>query len=144
LWVFAHDLVELFDADTVLRLAAGVPFFVYSGTNENATVPHAHWVLPSAAYVEKEGTFVNCHGRVQRIGRAFPPPAEARADWRVLLELARALGQPFEWRTPEDVFRALAGVEAPFAGLSYQTIGTQGAAVASAASPAAAPPCSNS
>ena len=72
--------------------------FVFSGTNENATVPFAHWVLPGAAYVEKDGTFVNCHGRVQRIGRAFPPLKDSREDWRILLELAGTLGLPLDWQ----------------------------------------------
>src|SRR5207302_439219 len=73
LWVMGHDLVAMFGEDKVRELSERVELFVFSGTNENATVRLAHWVLPSAAYVDKDGTFVNCHGRVQRIGRAFPP-----------------------------------------------------------------------
>ena len=127
LWVFAHDLVRLFGEDKVRRLPKSVPLFIYSGTNENATAPLAHWVLPSAAYVEKDGTFVNCHGRVQRIGRAFPTLADSREDWRVLLDVARRLRLPLDWRGPEEIFQALAGAVRPFAGLSYPTIGELGA-----------------
>ena len=127
LWVFAHDLVRLFGEDKVRRLPKSVPLFIYSGTNENATAPLAHWVLPSAAYVEKDGTFVNCHGRVQRIGRAFPPLADSREDWRVLLDVARRLRLPLDWRGPEEIFQALAGAVRPFAGLGYPTIGELGA-----------------
>jgi len=136
LWVFVHDLVRVFGAETARRLPESVPLFVYSGTNENPTVPLAHWVLPSAAYLEKDGTFVNCQGRVQRIGRAFPPLADAREDWRVLLDVARELGLPHEWRGPEEIFQALAHALAPLAGLGYQTIGAQGAELA-AVTPAA-------
>ena len=96
----------------------------------NPTVPLAHWVLPSAAYVEKDGTFVNCHGRVQRIGRAFAPLEDCREDWRTLLELARKLGLPLDWRGPKEIFQALAKALAPFEGLSYEMIGTQGMDVA--------------
>ncbi len=130
LWVFAHDLVQLFGEEKVRRLPERVPLFIYSGTNENATAPLAHWVLPSAAYVEKDGTFVNCHGRVQRIGRAFPPLADSREDWRVVLDVARRLDLPLTWRGPEEIFQALAGALAPFAGLSFHTIGEQGADLA--------------
>ena len=66
-WVFGHDMTKLFGEEMVRQVSEKVPLFVYSGTNENPTVPFAHWVLPSAAYVEKDGTFVNCHGRIQRI-----------------------------------------------------------------------------
>ena len=129
LWVTGHDLVELFGEEKVSELREKVGLFVFSGTNENRTAELAHWVLPSAAYVEKDGTFVNCHGRVQRIGQAFPPLGDSREDWRVLLELARLLGLELDWKGPEGVFAGLASTEAPFRGLSYETIGDQGAQV---------------
>ncbi len=130
LWVFGPNLVDLYGEEKVRQLAAKVTLFVYSGTNENPTVPHAHWVLPAAAFVEKDGTFVNCQGRVQRIGRAFPPIADSREDWRILLEVARLLGLKLDWRGPEHIFRALADAVPPFSGLSYETIGDQGAELA--------------
>ena len=130
LWVFGHDLVHLFGEEKVRQLSEKVPLFVFSGTNENPTVPLAHWVLPTAAYVEKDGTFVNCHGRVQRIGRAFPPLEESREDWRILLELAGKLGLSFDWRGPEEIFQGLAGELPAFQGLSHETIGEKGVDVA--------------
>ena len=132
LWVFGHDLVQLFGAEKVRQLSNKVPLFVFSGTNENPTAGLAHWVLPTAAYVEKDGTFVNCHGRVQRIGRAFPPLEDSREDWRILLELAGKLGLSLQWRGPEEIFQGLAGALAPFQGLSYETIGAQGVDMATA------------
>jgi NADH-quinone oxidoreductase subunit G len=141
LWVMGHDLVDLFGEGKVRRLSERVGLFVFSGTNENATVPFAHWVLPGAAYVEKDGTFVNCHGRVQRIGRAFPPLKGSREDWRILLELAGTLGLPLDWQGPEEIFLGLAQALATFEGLSYETIGAQGAGVAAARLlPGAVPP----
>ena len=116
----------LFGEDRIQALSKKLPLFVYSGTNENPTAHLAHWVLPTAAYVEKDGTFVNCHGRVQRIGRAFPPLMGSREDWRILLELAGKLGLSLDWHGPEEIFCGLANASAPFAGLSYETIGTHG------------------
>jgi NADH-quinone oxidoreductase subunit G len=126
LWVMTHDLVQLFGEEQVQQLSAKVGLFLFSGTNQNATVPLAHWVLPTAAYVEKDGTFVNCHGRIQRIGRAFPPLENSREEWRMLLDLARKLGLSRDWPGPERIFLALAKSMPPFEGLSYETIGTQG------------------
>jgi NADH-quinone oxidoreductase subunit G len=126
LWVMGHDLVEIFGEEKVRELSEKVRLFVFSGTNENATVPFAHWVLPTAAYVEKDGTFVNCHGRIQRIGCAFPPYKNSREDWRILLDLAGKLGRPIAWRSPEQIFDGLAQAVEAFEGLSYETIGGQG------------------
>ena len=130
LWIMGHDLVELFGEKKVRGLREKVGLVVLSGTNENATVPWVHWVLPSAAYVEKDGTFVNCRGRLQRIGCAFPPLEDSREDWRILLELAGKLGLGLDWRGPAEIFQRLAEVLPSFNGLRYDTIGPQGVDVA--------------
>jgi NADH-quinone oxidoreductase subunit G len=135
LWVFGHDLTKLSDEDPIndekLReLSRKLRLFVFSGTNDNPTVSWSHWVLPTAAYVEKDGTFVNCHGRIQRIGRAFPPLPDSREDWSILLEIARQLNHPLAWHNPQEIFLGLAKALAPFAGLSYEQIGSQGARLA--------------
>lgn len=50
-------------------------------------------------------------------------------DWRFLLEIARRLDHALPWRNPREIMLAMAGTVAPLAGLSYETIGRQGAAV---------------
>ncbi|HEX9595343.1 MAG TPA: molybdopterin-dependent oxidoreductase, partial [Anaerolineales bacterium] len=129
LWVFGHDLSDAFQSKNIAEMPQKVRLFIFSGTNANPTASLAHWVLPSAAYVEKDGTYVNCHGRVQRIGCAFPPLKDSREDWRILLGLAGKLGLPCGWKGPEDIFGELAGSVAAFEGLTYKSIGTQGAAL---------------
>ena len=134
LWVFGHDMVEFFGEGKVRELSEKVELFVFSGTNENPTASFAHWVLPTSGYVEKDGTFVNCDGRVQRISSAFPPLGDSREDWRILLELAGLLGLPLVGRDPKQIFLGLAQTEAPFAGLSYEAVGDQGAQITPASS----------
>lgn len=130
LWIFGHDLTAMFGADTVDELSSKLGLFVFSGTNENPTAAWSQWILPTAAYLEKDGTFVNCHDRIQRIGRAFSPLGNAMEDWRLLLDLAERLNQPRPWRNPQEIFVAMAGTVAPFAGLDYDSIGLQGAPLA--------------
>jgi predicted molibdopterin-dependent oxidoreductase YjgC len=122
-------MAELF-GEAARDLSEKVELLVFSGTNENATAALADWVLPTAAYVEKDGTFVNCHGRLQRIRRAFPPLGDSREDWRVLLELAARLDLSFDWREPREIFQGLSQAETAFAGASYETIGDGGAPIA--------------
>jgi NADH-quinone oxidoreductase subunit G len=130
LWVFGHDLAKLFGEERVRGLEQRVDLLVFSGTNQGPGADLAHWVLPSAAYVEKDGTFVNCDGRVQRIGRAFDPLGESREDWRVMAELARRLGRPMDGQLeehgPEGVFARLAQTETAFAGMTYAGLGELG------------------
>jgi NADH-quinone oxidoreductase subunit G len=126
LWVFGHDLTKILDEKKLEELSRKLRLFVFSGTNDCPTARFAHWVLPTAAHVEKDGTFVNDQGRVQRIGVAFPPLKGSREDWSLLLEVARRASHAFPWRKPSEIFLALASAVPAFAGLSYETIGAHG------------------
>ena len=93
LYVFGWDLVKLYGEAAVQKLLAQTTV-IFQGSNENGTSRLAHLVLPSAVFAEKDGTFTNCDGRVQRITRAFEPLKGSRADSEILLELAQRLGVP--------------------------------------------------
>jgi len=129
LWVFDYDLAKSFGIDTVEHLSRRLRLLVFSGPNENAMTSWSHWVLPAAGYVEKDGTFVNCHGRIQRIGRALPPLPDSRAEWSILLDIGRQLGLALPWRNPQEIFAGLAERVIPFAGLSYDKVGSRGIAL---------------
>ncbi|MFQ5696541.1 MAG: molybdopterin oxidoreductase family protein, partial [Terriglobia bacterium] len=57
-------------------------------------------VLPVASAYEKEGTFTNTCGEVQRLRRALEP-ASVRTDFEILRLLSYALEKPLPLRTPE-------------------------------------------
>ena len=52
----------------------------------------ADLVLPAAMWGEKEGTYTNSERRVSKVNRAVAPPAEARPDFDIFLDLAARLG----------------------------------------------------
>jgi NADH-quinone oxidoreductase subunit G len=52
----------------------------------------AHYVLPAAAWAEKDGTFVNHAGLAQAIRRAVTPGGEFRSDGQVFLDLLERRG----------------------------------------------------
>ena len=128
LWIFGHDLFESGWPEAEVEEALGrVEGIVFQGPNANRTSARAHVVLPSAAYVEREGTWTNVTGRVQRFWRAVLPRAEARADWEIVAALARALGQDWQPLRAANVFRDLAAASPAFAGLSYGALADHGA-----------------
>jgi NADH-quinone oxidoreductase subunit G len=65
---------------------------VYVGHHGDKGASGADIILPSAAWTEKLGTFVNTEGRVQRSERAIFPPGDAREDWAIFRALADVLG----------------------------------------------------
>ena len=85
LWVFHHDLLASgWPAGEVAEALARVETVIFTGTNANATSERAHWVLPAAAWLEREGTFTNFEGRVQRFRTAIEPLGAALAEWDLL------------------------------------------------------------
>lgn len=99
---------------------------IFQGTNFNASCKLAHIILPGATFVEKEGTFTNYQGRLQKINKALEPLGEAQADWEIFTRLGKRLGAYPSYRCAEEVFKDMAREVAPFIGLSYQKIGSQG------------------
>ena len=130
LWVFGHDLVKLFGEEKVKKLSEKLRQFIFVGSNENGASRHAHWVLPAAVYLEKDGTFINGQKRVQRIGKAFEPLKGSRPEWQLLLDLARRLNLPIAAKSPQEIFAQMAEEIPAFAGMTYETIGMQGAVAA--------------
>ncbi len=126
LYVFGHDLISLFGKDTLSQIAKNVKLFVYQGSNINDTCGYAHLILPSAVYAEKEGTFTNCQGRVQRIHAAFSPLADAKGDWEILSLLSEQLGNKISYKKSEEVFKDIATSIGGFAEMSYAKIGDGG------------------
>jgi predicted molibdopterin-dependent oxidoreductase YjgC len=133
LWIFGHELHESrWPAEQVRAALERVECVVFQGSLASPTSERAHLLLPSAAWVEREGTYTNVDGRVQRFWKAVEPLGEARPDWDILAEVARGLGQDWRPRRAEHIFRELAAAEPAFAGLGYKTLADHGAPVAAA------------
>jgi len=89
----------------VQRAVAAVELLVTMDIAESALSARANVVLPLHSFAEKEGTYTNLEGRVQRLRQALPPQARTPADWRVFQDLANASQAGWEYRQPVDVMR---------------------------------------
>jgi NADH-quinone oxidoreductase subunit G len=98
------DLLWLLGADEfdTARIGAGT-FVIYQGHHGDRGAARADVILPGAAYTEKNGTYVNTEGRVQRGFFAVYPPGQAREDWKIL----RAFSEHIDRRLPYDTIEAL-------------------------------------
>src|SRR3989449_236256 len=67
----------------------------------------AHVVLPATTFAEKDGTFTNLEGKVNRVRPALEPYEEARPDWEIFAALGTALGYPMEYEAAQDVQREI-------------------------------------
>ena len=81
---------------------AGVEFLVSQDIFLNdSSRQYADVVLPASSFAEKDGTFTNTERRVNRVRKALDCPGEAREDWRIVCDLAKALGADWpDYREP--------------------------------------------
>jgi NADH-quinone oxidoreductase subunit G len=97
------------DAEVVFNLGADelrisdTPFVVYQGSHGDRGAHRANVILPSAAYTEESGIFVNTEGRVQMAERAGFPPGQAKENWAIL----RALSAVLNVKLPFDSLNSL-------------------------------------
>ncbi len=126
LYVFGQDLVKLLGKEAVAEMAKKVKLFIYQGSNINDTCAYAHLILPSSVYAEKDGTFTNVQGRVQRILPAFFPAHESKGDWEIMKLIAQGLGQGLTYKNSKEIFNDIAASVASFADMTYDKISDQG------------------
>ena len=92
-------------AETIYNLGADEidiepgPFVIYQGSHGDRGAHRADLVLPSAAYTEESGIFVNTEGRPQLAARASFPPGEARENWSIIRAVSEAAGIPLGYDT---------------------------------------------
>ena len=96
------------DAEKVAALRR-CRFLAVVARNANALTGAADVLLPASSLAEKEGTFTNVQGRVQKFERAFLAKPPARAHWELFLLLAVALGFGDRNWTPADLRRQIQG-----------------------------------
>jgi assimilatory nitrate reductase catalytic subunit len=110
LWFVATNPAVSFPNYNLLEHALrNVEFLVVQdGFHPTPTSEFAHLVLPAAIWGEKEGTYTNSERRISKVNPAVSPPAEARSDFDIFLDLAERLGVSGElfpgWKTTHDAF----------------------------------------
>lgn len=106
-WVIAtNPVVSLPDADQVRRALAKCELVVSSDIIERTdTNDAAHVLLPALGWGEKDGTVTNSERRISRQRAFLPAPGEARADWRILCDVARRMGfSGFDYAGQHEIF----------------------------------------
>jgi NADH-quinone oxidoreductase subunit G len=118
------DVLWLLGADEfdTSRIGANT-FVVYQGHHGDRGAARADVILPGSAYTEKNGTYVNTEGRVQRGFRAMFPPGEAREDWRILRAFSDVLGKPLPYDTLEALRARLEHANPVFARVGLPLFG---------------------
>ncbi len=108
LWIMGtNPVVSLPDADRARRALNACELVVCTDVIEHTdTNRHAHVLLPALAWGEKDGTVTSSERRLSRQRPFLPVPGEARADWRIICDVAQRLGfaEGFGFQSPHEIF----------------------------------------
>ncbi|MBE0570465.1 MAG: molybdopterin-dependent oxidoreductase [Ignavibacteriaceae bacterium] len=158
LYLVEDDILEAFPEFE--NAIAGLELLIVHSTNHNRSTALADLIFPAATYVEKNGTFVNVSGVVQRIhpaisvveqDRALDGMSMSRLDkfgtkwdrwaagkkinalptWKILTSVAKAMGSKIKFNMAEEIFAEMANSIDAFKNLDYDVIGELGAKVKS-------------
>jgi formate dehydrogenase major subunit len=86
------------------------------------TAWHADVILPAAAHAEKAGTYTNTNRQVQMARPVIDPPGEARADWAIVVEMAKRVGLGWTYSHPREVFAEMAQVMPSLANITWERV----------------------
>jgi len=126
-YVVGEDLITTAAEPERVRAALQkLSFLVVQDTRLSDSARLAHVVLPSTHFGEKEGTYTNRKGRVQKLNAALIPPEGALQDYDIFVRLLEAAGETNGYATSEEIFTILAEEIPSYNGLDYESIGDQG------------------
>ena len=123
-----NPIVSLPDNNFVRQALEKLDFFVTIDFFMSETARYAHMVLPGSLHEEDDGTVTQIEGRVIRINKAVECPGDARQDWRIIQDIARALGRErgLTFASPREIFdelrEASRGGVCDYSGITYEAI----------------------
>ncbi|MBC7841949.1 MAG: (2Fe-2S)-binding protein [Gemmatimonadaceae bacterium] len=124
----SNDLLIVADAAaSVSAVPDGVRVIVIGTVLDDMLKGATIVALPVCNFAEEDGTFMNLRGRVQRFQQSKAPPAQVRPTYRVFGEVAAAIGAGSYPALASDVFATIVATVPAFAGMTYRTLGLQGA-----------------
>jgi predicted molibdopterin-dependent oxidoreductase YjgC len=153
LYVIEDDIAS-FNTD-IEQAINKLELLIVHATNLNKTTKLADIVFPVSTYAEKNGTYVNFLGRLQRIRPAVATEEmdraldgmemsrwdkfgtkfdrwmqghkyNSRASWKIFSSLSALLGGKLKYNMAEEVFTDIANSVEAFHGLDYDEIGDLG------------------
>lgn len=153
LYVMEDDIASL--SEEYEQLLDKLELLIVHASNKNKTTAHADIVFPSSTFAEKNGTFVNFEGRVQRIRPAVSTvdmdraldgmemsrwdkfgtkydrwtqghKYDAKPSWKILAGISNMLGGKINFNMAEEIFKEITNSIEAFKKLDYDNIGEHG------------------
>jgi formate dehydrogenase major subunit len=123
LWSIGYDVAMTNPNASRTRAAlTSLDFLIVQDLFLNETARCAGTIFfPACSSFEKEGTFMNSERRIQRVRKVIEPQGQSKSDWRILCDVARAMGQgaQFRYESAEAIWNEVRSVWPDVAGITY-------------------------
>lgn len=126
-----NPLVSLPDNNFVRKMLEKLEFYVVIDFFLSESARHADIILPGSLHEEDEGIVTTAEGRVIKINQAVDPPGDAKQDWIIIQDIAKALdrGKGFMFDSPASILNELRvashGGIADYSGITYERVEKQ-------------------
>ena len=125
IYILGEDVISMYpDARFAKDALSKSKFIVVQDIFLTETTKAADVVLPGASFAEKEGTFTNHEGRVQRLRKAIRPFKGAREDLSILCSIGG-----FRYKSARDVFEDIKKEAPGYRDISFDGLNNTGALV---------------
>lgn len=110
----------------VEKLSSSLKLLVVQDIMLTETAQQADVVLPAVTYAEKDGSMTNVDHHVQAIRQALRPLPGTKADWEIIVEIARHMGAKWSYASPKQILLEIAEENPFYRGLDWEELGAQG------------------
>jgi NADH-quinone oxidoreductase subunit G len=110
----------------VEKLSSSLELLVVQDIMLTETAQQADVVLPAVTYAEKDGSMTNIDHHVQAIRQALRPLPGTKADWEIIVEIARHMGAKWSYASPKQILLEIAEENPFYTGLDWEELGAQG------------------
>jgi formate dehydrogenase major subunit/formate dehydrogenase alpha subunit len=128
-----NPLVTDPDVNHTRKCFEACEFIVLQEIFPSETSMYADVLLPGVSFAEKDGTFTNTERRVQMVRKALNPKGEARADWKIITDLANEIlkiekRQPvggyagWNYQNPSEIMDEIGALTPSYAGITHERL----------------------
>ncbi len=133
IWIICtNPMVSMPNVHKAERALKNANFVVVQDISHNSeTTEFADLLLPTAGWLEKEGTMTNSERRISYLPKVIDAPGEALPDAEILWRFARKMGYSgFDYKNTSEVYDEhcllTKGTEIDISGLSHQRLKSEG------------------
>ncbi len=104
-------------------------FIIYQGIIHTPLSEIADVILPSASFIETEGTYINLNGIIQKGKKVVEPRGDAKPDWWIFSEIAKRMGEEgFDFENSSMIFKEIQ-MTGLFPEIDFESLGSEGESI---------------